>query len=207
MFKFLLILIVLSVVVVVGGLVILGSGATKHHGLGVAEWATERRMYAISLAEWKFQNDHDYDAGHPGSGEFGLFDEIRGMVPVQGHTVSLLDGEFQPAQSEQCGYCFVIYLPSSTHSAISDPRPVQPTADGAHLRERYWVAYAWPLRPDRTIPDYPDYPPLPDFAVDQDGKLYVHVAATTPAPLPWDSLYGAAGWGHAPAEGWVPYTR
>jgi hypothetical protein len=174
---------------------IVGMGADKHHVSG-AEWATADRLRAgILAAEVRFQESHYCDEGHPGIGEYGFLSECS----AKGLVLTILDQpdpNLSATRPMESGYGFAVYLPDGPNAGVGDPYPLprHVSATAAALRERFWVAYAWPLdamQGKRVL------------AIDQSGNVWVRPATGFTAP-PWNALYGAAGWGGHPTDDWEP---
>jgi hypothetical protein len=148
-------------------------------------------------AEVQFQNGGYLDEDGNGIGEYGFFDEMSGQVEAApGITLNLLAPSFHGANPVISGYRYAIFLPEAKDKARADPAPDKPKPDpaSASLRERRWIAYAWPVdrKQGRRI-----------FAIDQSGNVYTTV---WDGKVPeWNALYGGKTWEDPPV--WPPYRR
>jgi hypothetical protein len=172
--------------------------ADAHHGPSLQE----REATAISTlksgivpAMVQFQGGTFLDEDRNQVGEFGFLTEMSGDVdPKARFLPAALDG-VSPLVG---GYRFIVYLPDgtgavSTRSAITDHSPA-----AIALRERHWMAYAWPEKPDDR---------MRAFAIDERSILFCTTQAAMAGPPPaWNAAL-SQGWASAPATGWGNHRK
>lgn len=130
--------------------------------LNANETATIATLRNISSAQAQYQAAAFRDHDHDGTGEFGSFRELAGVVPAREGGLPLnppaLSGAFRTVNEngavERSGYRFLIYLPDAEGKGV--------VADGAAIAgidaqksEGSYCVYAWPVRQghsgDRTF--------------------------------------------------------
>jgi hypothetical protein len=179
---------------VIMGLVV----ANSHEGPSRLERETAAMSVlksGIMPAMVQFQAGAFLDEDRNQVGEHGFFTEMSGdadpksrFLPASLNGVCPLVG----------GYRFIVYLPDgsgavSARSAIADHSPA-----AIALRERHWIAYAWPEKPDGE---------MRTFAIDERLMLFCTApAAMAGQPPAWNAAL-SQGWTSAPATGWVKYQK
>ena len=129
-------------------------------------------MRSLITAQSQFKTrglaDNDFD----GQGEFGMFAELTGRVPIRGTTQTLRPTVLQAtlgsinANGEvvRSGYQFRMFLPGTGGIGLGEQANGGAPA-GVHpqLAEIYWCAYAWPTNYPQTG--------VRTFFVNQQGSL------------------------------------
>lgn len=134
----------------------------------------------ILPAEVQYQAGAYHDHDQNGIGEYGFFTDMSSAPPAEG--LALLPPDFHQAEPVIAHYHYRVFLPADATTAEADPfpQPRQEQAAGVSLRERYWVAYAWPEQAGGLM-----------YAIDQRGDVFATpFTGTAPA---WNALYGGAG--------------
>jgi hypothetical protein len=162
----------------------------------------ERESAAVSVlrseirpAMVQFQGGAFRDEDRNQVGEHGFLTEMCGDAEPQARFLPAALNGTSPLVD---GYRFIVYLPDGTgaasaRSAIADHSPA-----AIALRERHWIAYAWPEKPDDR---------MRSFAVDERLILFCTSAGTPAGPPPaWNAAL-SQGWASAPAMGWVEYQK
>jgi type IV pilus assembly protein PilA len=132
-------------------------------------------LTTLRTVEAQFQQALVVDQNGNGIGEYGLFQELSGMVVPRGSTHARTPGEFISQElgavdvngiASKGGYKFLIYLPTAAGPAKSEGQinmAVGVAADGQEQETR-WACYAWPAARTETGNRA--------FVVNQTGTVY-----------------------------------
>jgi hypothetical protein len=179
--------------------------AGPHHVEVQEALAAKNLKSQILPAEVQFQAGAYVDEEGKQNGDYGFLSEMSDEVQVGGIDLNLLGPVFQPGAkgfASVDGYTYAVYLPDGPHAAIGEPFPGKRVINpaGIILRQRYWVAYCWPVDQAQGTRM---------FAINQAGKVYATPVADPIVVPAWNALMGGGdkGWTDAAAPGWVPYHQ
>ncbi|MBI4613809.1 MAG: hypothetical protein HY720_09380 [Planctomycetes bacterium] len=140
-------------------------------------------LKTLSTSQEQFKMSAMVDQDSDGTGEYGFFQELAGTIPCRSSEM-LADPNFissilgvtaakNDGIAQRRGYYFVVYLPGP-EGAVRETSPLAAMDDPAFAdaAERHWIAYAWPIRFDRTG--------RRTFAVNDSGEVVGSLHATRP---------------------------
>jgi prepilin-type N-terminal cleavage/methylation domain-containing protein len=151
-FTLLELMIVITVIVIIAMIAIPNLISSR---LVANETVAIENLRSICTAQQQFRESDKADEDTDGTGEYGGFGELSGLVGVRGGPLSVptnLTGSMRQltpgGELQRTGYMYRMYLPDANgHGVRENPGggylPGQVDPD---LSECFWVVYAWPLR-------------------------------------------------------------
>ena len=202
-------MIVVAIIAIIAAVAIPGLLRSR---IGSNESSALGSLKAMSTGQEQFKNAVAIDANTNGQGEYGLLQELGGVVACRSSGTTFTASPFIPAVlgqnitasgefSSKAGYNFLCYVASGTAAASDDPTVIIADNTSITASEQSFVAYGWPQTHGRTG--------VRCFSIDSQGQpmalpqpTAVYQGATVP---PWSAALNAADWSCGfGGSGWVP---
>lgn len=138
-------------------------------------------LRSVCAAQEFFQRNTSVDQDKDGVGEYGLLNELAGIVPPRTKPGERGHPPFAPAFLSQLftvktpegfallydRYCVQVFLPHKGKVVTDSPNikgiGASMDADSINAQEKFWIAYAWPISGKNRSRC---------FVVNQDGEVY-----------------------------------
>ena len=160
-------MIVVAIIAIIASVALPRMAAAR---LSANESAAIATMRALMSAQAQFQSSSAVDSDGDGTGEYGCFAELAGVVPLRVTVagapaagvagVDELDpailsapfGIVQGSQTTRSGYIFQIYLPDAAAAPLAEDATggFAATFPDANNCEYMWCCYAWPIQAGQT---------------------------------------------------------
>jgi prepilin-type N-terminal cleavage/methylation domain-containing protein len=147
---------IIIVVVIIAIVAVIAIPQLLRSKISANEAAAIGTLTTLRTAQAQFRQALCVDQNANGEGEYGLLQELAGIIKCRGRTTSRSPGEFISQElggvdangaATKSGYMFLVFLPTATGIAKSEGEigsgAVAVAADGPYQEVR-WCCYAWP---------------------------------------------------------------